>query len=89
MSTYTPDELAIQFKELILFTQQVCDILVTEIRRRANVENTCDAASAIDEFFLPTSPNSFGWVLLKSFAFILNRFLLIKFFKLFFYFILI
>lgn len=73
MSIYTPDDLAIQFKELILFTQQVCDILVTEIRRHANVENTCKAASAVDEFLLPTLPDSRGWVLLKSFVFILNR----------------
>lgn len=73
MSTYTPDELAIQFKELISFTHQICDILVTEIHRRVNNEDTREAAYAVDKFLSPFYSDSRGWILLKSLAFILNR----------------
>lgn len=73
MSMFTPDELAIHFKEMIVFCHQLCTILVQEIRRRANVENTREAAGSVYNFLKASPPDSRGWVLLKSIIFITNR----------------
>lgn len=67
---YTPDELLVQFKELNLFCAYLSDNLVQEIRRRANNESTKEAAISIHEFLKAETPDSRGWVLLKSISFI-------------------
>lgn len=74
MSLFTPEELAAQFKEITLFCQQLCQILVQEIRRKANVENTREAAESVYDLLKGSPPDSRGWVLLKSVIFIVNRF---------------
>ena len=73
MSMFTPDELAQQFKELVLFAGQLADLLVQELKRRANVEDTREAAAEVYAFLAPSPPDARGWVMLKSVVFIVNR----------------
>lgn len=79
---FTPDDLAVQFKELVLFTQHLCEIIVLEIRQRANVENTGVAALAVHTFLRPPiqvdgeilPSSNRGWMILNAISFILHRF---------------
>lgn len=72
MHMFTPDDLLVQFKEIIQFTGYVSDYFVHEIRRRANNESTKEAASAIYDFLKP-GHESRGWALLKAISFIVSR----------------
>ncbi|KAL3072845.1 hypothetical protein niasHS_017819 [Heterodera schachtii] len=72
MSHFTPDELCAQFKECLSFTTQIAEELVHEIRRRANSENTREAALAVYEFIRAEPTDARGWMLLKTVIFISN-----------------
>ncbi|KAI6229287.1 Beige/BEACH domain-containing protein [Aphelenchoides besseyi] len=72
MSMYTPDELCSNFKEVAQFSAAIADVLVNEIRRRANNESTNEAASSVYEFLRAHPLDSRGWLLLKSLNFVVS-----------------
>ena len=72
-SIYTPDELGVQFKESAAFATALADVLVHEIRRRANNEQTAEAAASIYAFLRPHTPDARGYSLVKAVNFLVNR----------------
>ncbi|KAF2366372.1 protein of unknown function DUF4704 [Trinorchestia longiramus] len=72
-SSSSPTDLMEKFEDVLLFTQHVSRLMVTEIRRRASNQSTAAASCAIVRFLemegeegVDGGPNSPGWLLLNA-----------------------
>ncbi|XP_047736202.1 WD repeat and FYVE domain-containing protein 3, partial [Hyalella azteca] len=73
-SNSSPTDLVEKFEDVLLFTQHVSKLMVTEIRRRASNQSTAAASCAIVRFLemegeeegVDSIPSSGGWLLLNA-----------------------